>query len=207
MFFKKENGSIVVEATLVLPFFLLFVIFLTSMIKLAIYDVAVEHAVSEATKQIATHAYPVLYAKDAAKSGFDKTPVGQNFNTYMTEASAMKDQIDANIGLISGIFDSSIGSSYNLTLDKLKGMLTGGIGVGGEAASLLSPVVRHYSDVKLANKEDLIVTKVTLPNILVNGGSPYLGIEVSYKVDLPLPFVKKQLEIKKQAYERVWIGS
>jgi hypothetical protein len=203
LFCKKEDGSIIVEATLVLPFFLLFVIFLTSMIKLAIYDVAIEHATAETTKQIATHVYPVLLAKDAAKAGFDASPVGKNFNTYLTDATHMKDQIESNIKLLSVIFDSSIGKQYDLTLDKLKGMLQGGIEVDG---AIFEPAVRHYLDVNLANKEDITVTKATLPNMFVKDGSSYFGLEVTYKVDLPLPFLKEQIEIKKQAYERVWIG-
>jgi len=206
LFLKKENGSIIVEASLTLPIFLLFVILLTSMVKLGIYEGAVDHATAEATKQIASHVYPVAVVNDMAKNAFENTHVGKQFKYYAETAGDMKAKVDSNVGLLSGIFDSSIGKYYNMPFDKLKSLVNSGIPLTGGAASLFDPVVLHYMDVNLANEEDLKVTKVELPNLLTSGGSPYFGMEVTYKVDLPLPFFKKQIEIKKQAYERVWIG-
>ena len=203
---KKENGSIIVEASLVLPIFLLFVIFLTSMVKLGIYDGAVDHATAEATKQIATHVYPVVVINDMAKTAFEGTHVGKQFKYYADSAQDMKAKVDSNVGLLSGMFNSSIGKYYNMPFDKLKELLNSGIPLTGGAAAAFEPLVLHYMDVNISNEEDLKVTKVELPNLLTSDGSSYFGMEVTYKVDLPLPFVKKQLEIKKQAYEHVWIG-
>ncbi|WP_172799319.1 TadE/TadG family type IV pilus assembly protein [Bacillus sp. FJAT-29814] len=207
--FKREEGSIVVEASLVLPFFLMFIIFLTSMIKLAIYDTALDHATAEATKQIATHLYPVALIKDAAADRIKKTPVGEQFSTYKGKFDDIKSFFESNINLISGLFNSQIGKSYNMGMEKLNSILPNGSGVKemveGEAAPLFSPIVRHYLDINIGNEDDLKVTKVTLPS-LITGGDAYFGIEVTYKLNLPLPFIEKEVEIKKRAYERVWIG-
>jgi hypothetical protein len=118
----------------------------------------------------------------------------------------MKAKVDSNVGLLSGLFNSSIGKHYKIPFEEFNKILNSGIPLTGGAAAMFDPLVLHYMDVNISNEEDLKVTKVELPNIITKEGSPYFGMEVTYKVDLPLPFVKKQLEIKKQAYEHVWIG-
>ncbi|MCD1260383.1 pilus assembly protein [Paenibacillus athensensis] len=54
-FRTNENGSITLEAALVLPLFLAFVLCLMTIIKLTIVQMSLQNATSEMTKQVATH--------------------------------------------------------------------------------------------------------------------------------------------------------
>ncbi|MCD1262041.1 pilus assembly protein [Paenibacillus athensensis] len=53
-FRTNENGSITLEAALVLPLFLAFVLCLMTIIKLTIVQMSLQNATSEMTKQVAT---------------------------------------------------------------------------------------------------------------------------------------------------------
>ncbi|KGK91396.1 hypothetical protein DP73_03785 [Desulfosporosinus sp. HMP52] len=64
---KNETGSIALEATMVFPIFMLFIIFLIGFIRLASIQMALDQAVGDATKEIATHYYPIALLKDKTK--------------------------------------------------------------------------------------------------------------------------------------------
>ncbi len=57
---KREDASIILEATLVLPFVIVFIILLTSFIRIAIVEIELENAGSETVKQVAHHIYPAV---------------------------------------------------------------------------------------------------------------------------------------------------
>ncbi len=65
---RKEDGSITLEAAMILPFFLFFIIFLSMIIRLAVADMALYKAASETTETVVAYAYPVKVAKDGAAS-------------------------------------------------------------------------------------------------------------------------------------------
>lgn len=58
----KEEGSMVVEAAMVLPFFLLFVLFLISIVQMTLYSTALQSTASDTVKSISTHMYPAALA-------------------------------------------------------------------------------------------------------------------------------------------------
>lgn len=60
------------EAALILPLFMLFIIFLAMMIKIAIAEIALKQSVSRTTEYIATHLYPVQIVKDTLNSNLKK---------------------------------------------------------------------------------------------------------------------------------------
>lgn len=63
-FRKNENGSITLEAAMMLPLFLAFVLVLIAIIRLTVVQMILQNATSEMTKQVATHIYPVSYVYD-----------------------------------------------------------------------------------------------------------------------------------------------
>lgn len=58
----KEEGSMVVEAAMVLPFFLLFVLFLISIVQMTLYSTALQSTASDTVKSLSTHMYPAALA-------------------------------------------------------------------------------------------------------------------------------------------------
>ncbi|QGS68918.1 hypothetical protein CV093_12315 [Oceanobacillus sp. 143] len=51
-----------------------------------------------------------------------------------------------------------------------------------------------------------ITVEVDLPSSLNGAADSYFGITATYDLDLTVPFVEKTITIKKQAYERLWVG-
>jgi len=64
------------------------------------------------------------------------------------------------------------------------------------------PIVWHYADDRILQKDRFRVAKVILPD----DEEPRFGVSVEYDYPLPIPFVKKTITIKKNALERAWIG-
>lgn len=56
----KEEGSITLEAALVMPIFVFFVVFLMFMIKFSLTDIVLNRAATETVKQMATQASPIV---------------------------------------------------------------------------------------------------------------------------------------------------
>src|SRR5690625_739981 len=65
-FIRKNDGSITLEAAMVLPFFLLFIVFFTTPGRLTVTDTALYQSASESTEMFVAYAYPVEFTKDAA---------------------------------------------------------------------------------------------------------------------------------------------
>ncbi|WP_019912942.1 TadE/TadG family type IV pilus assembly protein [Paenibacillus sp. HW567] len=58
----KDEGSMVVEAAMVLPMFLLFVLFLIFIVQMTLYSTALQSTASDTVKVISTHMYPAALA-------------------------------------------------------------------------------------------------------------------------------------------------
>ena len=65
---KSENGSITLEAALVLPFFMLFIVFMASIIRISVAEIALNKSVSETAQIISTHAYPATILSDQVEN-------------------------------------------------------------------------------------------------------------------------------------------
>lgn len=200
--FKKDKGSIVIEATLILPIFLSFLLILISFIKISVVEMELTTAVAEATKQVATHLYPVgiLY------NDFSKTDVGEVFEDVvykLNDANKKLMDITKFIDQYSYILPEEI--NYILEIADIFG---GGIdGVYDKALSnVFQPIVDYYVDDSIIKFEYFQVTKVVIPD-LIDGDQSYFGIEIRYDMPLNVPFFNKVITFKKQAYERVWLGN
>src|SRR5690554_6513253 len=71
-FKKSEDGSLTLEAAMVMPFFLLFVVFLATIIRVSVADMALRTAVNDTAEIIAAHVYPATLAENAGRAALDK---------------------------------------------------------------------------------------------------------------------------------------
>ncbi|MEQ7052201.1 TadE/TadG family type IV pilus assembly protein [Paenibacillus alvei] len=99
-FRKNENGSITLEAAMVLPLFLAFVILLIAIIRLTITQMALQNATTEMTKQAATHIYPISYAFNA----FQGSPLGE----AVQQVYELATDSDARVDKAGEFIDSKI---------------------------------------------------------------------------------------------------
>jgi hypothetical protein len=190
---RKEGGSITLEAAMILPFFLFFIIFLTMFIRLAVADMALYKAASETTELVVAYAYPVKVTTDGAT----------NFINNKIQTIEQENQVD-------------ITGAINWVKEGLNFL---GIDVQGSIESLFESRLKEIIEPTIQEKfrqatgggdffdeSNLKVTNVEIPS-LVGGTGAYLEINVEYRFDLSIPFVDKEIVLKKTAYERVWNGS
>lgn len=200
-FRKNEQGSMVVEAALILPIFLSLLLLFITLIRISTVEIALDHGLSEATKQVAAHMYPVAL-------GFDRlseSEAGQKVLQTVDNGKRYRDQVieaEEQISDYSSFFPKEIGQLLLVRQDMEAGVLADYDHI---LSSIFQPYVDLFIDKKIVNLERLQLTKVTLPNFR-NRDAAYFGLEVRYDMPLQIPFINKKLIFKKQAYERVWVG-
>ncbi|MBR3118345.1 MULTISPECIES: TadE/TadG family type IV pilus assembly protein [Oceanobacillus] len=186
---KSENGSITLEAALVLPFFMLFIVFMASIIRISVAEIALNKSVSETAQIISTHAYPATILSDQVENLASDKLSGISTNIISLEdveklvGTSLKELLD---------FDPS-SSNY---IDQL-------------GASVVTPIVQEkFADNMNSNSAtgSNINVEVELPGSINGGADSYIGITATYDLDLTVPFVDRTITIKKQAYERLWVG-
>ncbi|MUK87040.1 hypothetical protein GMD78_01310 [Ornithinibacillus sp. L9] len=190
---RKENGSITLEAAMILPFFLFFILFLTMIIRLAVADMALYKAASETSELVVAYAYPVAVTRDGAT------------NFINDKIKSIEDERDVDItGAIEwtkqglDFFGIDIqGSIESLFEDSLQGIIE---------PTIQNKFKEATGGWNFFNEENLEVTNVEIPS-LVGGSDDYLEINVQYTFDLSLPFVNEKIVLKKTSYERIWNGS
>ncbi len=208
---KPDQGSIVLEAALVLPFFLAFVLALIAVIQIVIAENALHSAVAETVKTTAASMYPVKIMNERLRD----SGAGQSFADALEKLKAAREKLDAAeqmftdyANLIPEPVYEMIGLEQSLG-DKLKEELTGRI--DKVLYSPFVPIVEKFVDSdasgnKMLKTERLSVIRVVFPD-LQNGEHPYFGIEAQYDLPLHIPFFHYVVHIRKKAYERVWIGA
>jgi hypothetical protein len=199
---KKQNGSIAVEASLIMPIFLCFIIFLVTLIRISIVEMTLDSAVSEATKQISTHMYPI----DLLYDRFNDTEAGKKTNEITDKIQEIREEIihaENEVNEYASFFPPELTELLKIRESFETGVIGTYDSVLGRA---FQPIVDHYVNDQIIRLEHLQVTKVILPN-LRERDQMYFGLTVRYDMPLHIPFINKTITFKQQAYERVWIGS
>lgn len=188
-----ERGSIIVEAAMMMPLFLTLMIAMVSFIQIAVAEMALQHAVSETTKQVAAHMYPA-YLLSQTKRGDQMAEVLQDIDAVKEEFGSISTFSDDYAALIPEPVVQL------LSLDTRPGDV-------GELLknTLVLQLLNVYVDERLLNKQQLKVTASHLPNVF-DKQQAYFGITAQYELNLFIPFIRQTLTLSKTAYERVWIG-
>ncbi|WP_103995317.1 hypothetical protein [Paenibacillus sp. UNC499MF] len=210
IFRKSEQGGMVLEAALILPMFVGFIVALIVCIQIAVADMALRSAVSESTKVLAAGLYPAEVLYQQGKEAFDQTALASGGQQVMDALQNLREKAAQ-----AGEFIDSVEAYIP---DPVVGLLawvrqTGEYGVdeAKDAASAalrdaMKPIVYSFADKRILKKERFRVSGVTLPS-LTNRERAYLGFEVTYDYPLAVPFFSRTLVLKKKALERVWLGA
>jgi len=192
--FKNEQGSITLEAAIIFPFFLFFMLFLITIIQLARVDIALGNAVSESTKQISTHMYPVYISYE----WFKANPYGQKIHEVYSQVSEGIIQAEELMRDYEGLFPEHT-RLYFEKKEELKGAVSEAVN------NAFQPAVFAFADENILESERFKITKMTFPNF--ESKNLYFGIEVEYTYKFPVPFFNQEIKMKKKAMERVWVGN
>lgn len=118
---RDDEGSMVVEAAMVLPMFLLFVLFLIFIVQMTLYSTALQSTASDTVKVISTHMYPAALAaqkwgEQGAEAGTSEQTAaitGESGNTAGVAAEATAG------GTSGGTTDGGILSSGKWSIPRL----------------------------------------------------------------------------------------
>ena len=186
---SDSRGSLTVEAAVVFPVFLAFMIGIINFTNVTMVYIAMDHAVSETTKLVATHSYPLKILKKGNIPG-----------------AAMS-------GRVSG--DTTIGSeiiSEIITQVLEKGTEAALETVIREAAQ---KKIKELYPLGGLEDSDFTITGISVynPNQDAPGGAGLknmtlnnedVAITVEYKVSLMIPFFSTRLCLSSSAVERAW---
>lgn len=193
-----EQGSIVVEASLVLPVFLFAFIFLVYIVQMTAYSTVLQTTASEAAKQVSVHLYPVQMAADQLKKtepvskalqGFAKISFSELAARY---ASSLPEPIDGWV--------KEAAATGDVPLRSMKDQLSSVV-LDPVVKPLLKPLIQDGP----LREDRLHVIGIEVPTT-GESNEPYFGVELTYELPLKVPFTGKPLLIRAKAEERAWIG-
>jgi hypothetical protein len=217
VFMKTTGGSITIEAAIILPVLLTFVLFMTSLIQIAAAELALRSAVTETGKSVAGYWEPVRMVYREAKTKAGQTTAGgwaQNAVSMLedthgkwtsgeewllqyeallpdTAVDLIKWEVSRREGLQDGAVDALDNAVYKATNPLL--------------CRAFEPILKHYANTAILSKERLTVESVRLPS-LEAGRNPYVEITAGYSLRLAVPFWSKTIHLEKKSYERAWVG-
>jgi Flp pilus assembly protein TadG len=215
---KEQQGGIVLEAALILPLFLAFVLALIMIIQIALVEMALQSAVSETTKAIATQMYPARLLILDAKAKYEQSRTAKLINSAVDRVQNARSRV---IGAEDWVEDYAAFIPDPLLeilkWEKEKRQLGEGKAqseydkivnevIQPRINAAFTPIVYAFSDGASMKKDKLKVISVTFPS-LESGGEAYFGIEAQFEFHMIMPFISKNLILKKRAYERAWLGT
>lgn len=196
---RCEQGSIVLEASLVLPLFLFFIIFLIYMVQMTLLSTALQTTASETVKQVSAKIYPVSLVVDAASAKIDavREPLDELPKLSVREyASKFAAQLPPPLG---DWLESAVQSGQK-PMEELRGRLTEAV-----LDPALKPMLKPFMEGSMLEYDRIHVTGVHVPS-LTGTKDPYFRVELSYELPMKVPLVYRSFVIQAAAEERLWIG-
>ncbi|TQS01213.1 TadE/TadG family type IV pilus assembly protein [Paenibacillus ottowii] len=196
---QREQGSIVLEASLVLPLFLFFIIFLIYMVQMTLVSTALQTTASEAVKQVSAKIYPVSLAVEAASAKIDAAhePLDELPKLSVSEYAS---QFAAQLPPPIGDWVESAVQGGKKPLEELKGRLTEAV-----LDPVLKPMLKPFMETSILEYERVHITSVHIPS-LTETKAPYFRVELSYELPMKVPFLYRNIVLQAAAEERLWIG-
>ncbi|MFB6363253.1 TadE/TadG family type IV pilus assembly protein [Paenibacillus elgii] len=213
---KEQRGSITLEAALVLPFFLAFLLLLIAFIRVSLAEMALQSAVSESAKVIAANMYPIKLLYRQGQAQWQNSQASAWLGNVVTQLeTARQTVIDSEqfvedyskwipepmVRLVAWDKErreqlEALGSSAK---DEAKQT------VEKKVAEAATPIIASFADMRSLDQRKLKVTSLQFPNFY-DHGEAYVVIEAQYEYTFAVPFFKKTVILRKKAQERAWIG-
>nr|WP_272039030.1 pilus assembly protein [Paenibacillus sp. JJ-100] len=196
---KKEQGSMVLEASLVLPVFLFFILFLIFIVQMTLISTALQSTAGETVKQLSTKVYPVsLVFAPSDSAGGEGSKEG-----LMWSELSLTEWADEYASSLPEPLSDWVQAAARSGEEPLQRIKTSALEVVLDP--VIKPLLQPFVDTTLLDMERIHVNGVSVPN-LRDKTNPYFRLELSYELPVKVPFLGKPLRIQVAAAERIWIG-
>ncbi|MEK4509492.1 pilus assembly protein [Paenibacillus sp. FSL K6-2524] len=196
-----SKGSIVLEAALVMPVFIIVVFFFIYMVQMTLLTTQMNTLASNAVKLVSSHIYPVALAVEAhAKENVNETENASNLKIPKLSLVDWADQYAADLPSPLNEWIREAAVKGDEPLQDLKNSVLESV-----LDPVMKPLLHPFLEGTLLHEERLHVSRVTVPD-LRTGSNPYFGIEISYELPVKVPFTNRKLVLQSRAEERLWIG-
>lgn len=193
---RGQQGSIVLEAAIVVPLILIALIAFSLFISLCGAQMALHSAASQAARGIAAHIYPVELARAQAASS-------QTAAAAEEASAALPGWTETAADIAEWLPEPAgelVSSALRGDWSPLENMAATELG-----RHVVEPYVRQYVNESLLKPERVKLAKLVLPD-LQHKEEPYIVIALEYEYPVKLPFVRKAIVLREQAFERVWVS-
>lgn len=189
-----EQGSIVLEAALVMPLLLIVLLLFIVMIRLSAVQMALQSTASQTVRQIAANIHPVDLAFQQVSAHIpDFEPENMPMSNWTGIAATAAEWLPDPTGAVAS---AVLSGDWQPFVDVASTEL-------GRFA--VEPLLQQFADEAVIEKERVKLSRLTLPD-LKDKQEPYLMIEAEYEFPLKIPFLKKRILLREQASERVWVS-
>ncbi|MCL5058287.1 MAG: pilus assembly protein [Actinobacteria bacterium] len=185
----RQRGGVTLEATIVFPVFLAFMLLIINFIRLGMVYLAVNHAVGETAKQIATHAYPLVYVKNGVDGLESKMGVSGIASLESDTARRLMASVKGDVS--QEVLDKVMGE---ITSSKMQDYLPGGV-IGREDIQI---------DVRMCNPWADEDTAYSFHGMALHKED--IAIAAHYRVRMFFPFAgAREISLSSMAVERAWV--
>ena len=198
----SEQGSMVVEASLVMPMFIFFVLFLIYIVQMTLVSTALQSTVSDAVKMVSTHMYPVALVIEQKNSGEGKDgkePAG-SWSIPKLSLTDWAAQYTETLPAPLNQWMADAAARADEPLQDLKNQAAEAV-----LDPVVKPILKPYMESRLLDYERIHVSNIQIPNLRIRT-DPYFAIEVSYELPMKVPLLNKKIVLQAKAQERLWIG-
>jgi len=195
---SDARGSVTVEASLIMPVFLMVFIFLIAIIRMAMAQMALQDAAAQTARLTAAHMYPIQLA---VRSGSD-APSSQPDNPSedrpaLPGISSLAAELAGNLPEPAGpLLEAALRGDWDEAADIAAAPL-------GEA--VFGPLIRELAAESALVPGRVRITRLSLPD-LSNSGEAYFRVRLAYDFPLALPFTGTHVTLSADAEERAWVA-
>lgn len=188
---SAADGGVTIETALVMPIFLMLVIFLIFLVQTAVMSMALHGALSQTARQAASAWYPISLATEKAR-GSELNQQIEHWNDQWLEVSEAIGQYGRWLpSPMKEWAEQAANSTFSLEQ---------------HAAKLaFSQLMKQFVDEHVLDISRINLTSIELPEDQ-DRGKAFLTIEAEYALPFQVPFLNRRMVLRESARERVWIG-
>ncbi|WNS41032.1 TadE/TadG family type IV pilus assembly protein [Paenibacillus sp. MMS20-IR301] len=205
---RRDQGSMVVEAALVLPVFLLFILFLIFIVQMTLYSTALQSTASDTVKMISTHVYPAALAAQqwngADQEDASTKETSNSSSVWSVPRLSLSEWSESFVEELPQPMETWVRAAVREGEGPLQKLQAGASETVLDLA--LKPVLKPYLSSDWLEYSRIHVSNVTVPD-LNKGIHPYFGLVVSYDLPMRVPFLNQKIVLEASAVERLWIGN